>query len=86
MIPEDVPNLEELFFRLSKLIGLSKSKYWVFTAQKFSSESAYADGVIDFLSKEEELLGVTLEIAQEILNNAPLALQAAKNLFNSTDL
>ena len=32
------------------------------------------------------MLGVTLEIAQEILNNAPLALQAAKNLFNSTDI
>jgi len=70
-------------FRLSKLIGLSKSKYWIFTAQKFSSESAHNDGVIDFLSKEEELLGVTLEIAQEILNNAPLAIKAAKNLFNN---
>lgn len=68
--------------RLSNLIGLSKSKYWIFTAQKFSSESAQDDGVIDFISKDNELLGVTLEIAQEILDNAPLALKAAKNLFN----
>ena len=70
-------------FRLSKIIGLSKSKYWVFTAQKFSSESAYNDGVIDFLSKDNELLGVTLEVAQEILDNAPLAIKASKSLFNS---
>ena len=70
-------------FRLSKLAGLSKSKYWVFTAQKFSSESAYNDGIIDFLSKDNELLGVTLEIAQEVLDNAPLAIKASKSLFNS---
>jgi len=69
-------------FRLSKLIGISKSKYWIFTAQKFSSESAQEDGVIDFISKDDELLGVTLEIAQEILENAPLALKASKHLFN----
>jgi methylglutaconyl-CoA hydratase len=69
-------------FRLSKIIGISKAKYWVFTAQKFSSESAYRDGVIDFLSKDDELLGVTLEVAQEILENAPLALKASKGLFN----
>ena len=54
----------------------------VFTAQKFSSEAAYKDGVIDFLSKEDELLGVTLEISQEILENAPLAIKASKTLFN----
>ena len=66
---------------------MSKSKYWVFTAQKFTTESAYEDGVIDFLSKDDELLGVTLELAQEILENAPLAIKASKLLFNniSTD-
>ena len=74
-------------FRLSKIIGMSKSKYWVFTAQKFTTESAYEDGVIDFMSKDDELLGVTLELAQEILENAPLAIKASKLLFNniSTD-
>ncbi len=69
-------------FRLAKIIGISKAKYWVFTAQKFSSESAHQDGVVDFLSKDNELLGVTLEIAQEILENAPLAIKASKSLFN----
>ena len=69
-------------YRLAKLIGLPKSKYWIFTAQKFNAESAYGDGVIDFMSKEEELLGITLEISQEILENAPLAIKASKTLFN----
>ena len=73
-------------FRLSKIIGMSKSKYWVFTAQKFTTESAYEDGVIDFMSKDDELLGVTLELAQEILENAPLAIKASKLLFNNISL
>ena len=69
-------------FRLSNIIGLSKAKYWIYTAQKFSSENAYSDGLIDFISKDEELLGVTLEIAQEILENAPLAIKSSKKLLN----
>ena len=69
-------------FRLSNIIGLSKAKYWIYTAQKFSSENAYSDGLIDFISKDEELLGVTLEIAQEILENAPLAIKASKKILN----
>ena len=69
--------------RLSNIIGLSKAKYWIYTAQKFSSENAYSDGLIDFISKDEELLGVTLEIAQEILENAPLAIKTSKSLLNS---
>jgi len=70
--------------RLSNIIGFSKSKYWVYTAQKFSSDNAYSDGLIDFISKDDELLGVTLEIAQEILENAPLAIKASKKLFSKT--
>ena len=73
-------------FRLSKIIGMSKSKYWVFTAQKFTTESAYEDGVIDFMIKDDELLGVTLELAQEILENAPLAIKASKILFNNISI
>ena len=73
-------------FRLSNLIGVSKSKYWIYTAKKFSSEDGYNDGVIDFISKDDELLGVTLEIAQEILENAPLAIKAVKKLLINSDV
>ena len=70
--------------RLSNLIGISKAKYWIYTAQKFIAENAYNDGLIDFLAKEEELLGVTLEISQEILENAPLAIKASKEVLNAS--
>ena len=68
-------------YRLSNIVGLSKAKYWVFTAQKFSAVSAHADGAIDIITTEEELLGTTLEVAQEILDNAPLAIKSSNNLF-----
>ena len=68
-------------YRLFNLIGLSKSKYWVFTAQKFSAVTAHEDGVIDIITTEEELLGTTLEVAQEILDNAPLAIKYSNQLF-----
>ena len=71
-------------FRLSNIIGLSKAKYWVYTAQKFSCENAYSDGLIDFISKDDELLGVTLEISQEILDNAPLSIKSSKKLLNDS--
>ena len=70
-------------FRLSKIIGLSKAKYWIYTAQKFSAENAYNDGLVDFIAKDEELLGVTLEISQEILENSPLAIKASKKVLNN---
>ena len=70
-------------FRLSKIIGLSKAKYWIYTAQKFSAENAYNDGLVDFIAKDEELLGVTLEISQEILENSPLAINASKKVLNN---
>ena len=70
-------------YRLFNLIGLSKSKYWVFTAQKFSAVTAHEDGVIDIITTEEELLGTTLEVAQEILDNAPIAIKSSNKLFKS---
>ena len=70
-------------FRLSNIIGLSKAKYWIYTAQKFSAENAYNDGLVDFIAKNEELLGVTLEISQEILENSPLAIKASKRVLNN---
>ena len=70
-------------FRLINLIAKNKSKYWIFTAQKFSSENAYQEGVIDFISSDEELLGTTLELSQEILDNSPSAIIQAKSFINN---
>ncbi len=64
--------------RLPRLIGKSKAKYWIYSARKFSAEEAFIDGVVDFLSPVGEVLETAIDLADEINQNAPLAIKAAK--------
>ena len=64
--------------RLPRLIGLSRAKYWIYSARKFSAEEAFVDGAIDFLSNKGELLETAIDLADELMENAPLALRASK--------
>ena len=64
--------------RLPRLIGLSKAKYWIYSARKFSAEEAFIDGVVDFLSPDGEVLETAIDLATELMENAPLALRAGK--------
>ncbi len=64
--------------RLPRLIGLSKAKYWIFSAHQFSAEEALEDGVIDFICSDDELTETAIELAQEFLDNGPLGIRAAK--------
>ena len=68
--------------RLPRLIGESKAKRWIFTAQSFTSEEALADGVVDWLVEIDELEDVVQEIFGQITANAPLAIYAAKKSIN----
>ena len=69
--------------RLPRLIGLSRAKYWIYSARKFSAEEAFVDGAIDFLSNEGELLETTIDLADELMSNAPRALRASKYAISS---
>jgi len=69
--------------RLPRLIGLSRAKYWIYSARKFSAEEAFVDGAIDFLSNEGELLETAIDLADELMSNAPLALRASKHAISS---
>jgi len=64
--------------RLPRLIGISKAKYWIYSARKFSAEEAFIDGVVDFLSADGEVLETAIDLATELMENAPLALRAGK--------
>tara|TARA_B100000315_G_scaffold257604_1_gene307000 strand:+ start:32768 stop:33553 length:786 start_codon:yes stop_codon:yes gene_type:complete len=68
--------------RLPKLIGVSKAKYWIFSAQSFTPEEAFEDGVIDWLVTSDDLKTAVYEITKDIVCNAPLALKAAKRAIN----
>ncbi len=64
--------------RLTRLIGISKAKYWIYSARTFTAEEAFIDGTIDFIASENELFEATMDLAYEIINNAPISLRLAK--------
>ncbi|MDB3868616.1 enoyl-CoA hydratase-related protein [Candidatus Marinimicrobia bacterium] len=68
--------------RLPKLIGLSKAKYWIYSARKFSAEEAFIDGLVDFLSPNGEVLETAIDLATELMENAPLSLRASKHAIS----
>ena len=68
--------------RLPRLIGESKAKQWIFSAQSFTPEEAMGDGVVDWLVETDELDDAVQEIFGQITANAPLAIYAAKKSIN----
>ena len=68
--------------RLPRLIGESKGKQWIFSAQSFTPEEALGDGVVDWLVETDELDDAVQEIFGQIVANSPLAVKAAKKSIN----
>jgi enoyl-CoA hydratase len=64
--------------RLSRLIGISKAKELIFTARKISAEVARDFGIVNKVVEPEQLLSASVELADEIIKNAPLAVTQAK--------
>src|SRR4051812_3148182 len=64
--------------RLPRLIGETKAKELIFTAEKITSEEAYHLGLLTKVVDQEELIAVSEELAKKMLNSAPIALQQAK--------
>ncbi|KAA0550080.1 enoyl-CoA hydratase [Bacillus sp. BGMRC 2118] len=75
--------------RLPRLIGETKAKELIFTARKITAEQALKDGILSYVVSKEQLLDKCLQLAEEMMSNAPIALQQAKaaiNLGLNTDL
>ena len=64
--------------RLPRLIGLSRAKYWIFTAQRFSAKKALLDGVVDFVTNDGNALEESVNLAKKITLNSPLSLRVSK--------
>ncbi|MDQ8732737.1 enoyl-CoA hydratase [Bradyrhizobium sp. LHD-71] len=63
---------------LVQLVGPSRARLLMFTAGRIDASEAYNIGLIDRLVSETDLWNATMEIAQQIAENAPLAISAAK--------
>ncbi|KIJ07758.1 enoyl-CoA hydratase [Paxillus involutus ATCC 200175] len=74
--------------RAVRLLGMSKAKDLIFTARMLTAAEALEWGVVDYVSTAPSTaFDRALQLAQDIVKNAPLALRAAKQaLSRATDL
>jgi len=68
--------------RLARLIGRGKAKELVFTGRKVEAKEALSLGLVNEVVKQEELVKRSLEMAEVINNNGPIAVQQAKFAIN----
>ncbi|MFZ5470856.1 MAG: enoyl-CoA hydratase/isomerase family protein [Myxococcota bacterium] len=69
-------------WRLPRLVGLGRAKDLVFTGRILDAEEAYAIGLCERLV-ETDAVKAALDLAAQIAQNAPLALQVAKLSLNA---
>lgn len=68
--------------RLSRLIGPSRAKELILTARKIDAFQAFELGLVNKVVERSQLLPSSIELAEEILKNAPLAVTQAKFAIN----
>lgn len=75
--------------RLPRLIGIGKAKQLIYTAKRISATEARDLGIVEEVIESNQLLDRSIELAKEIANNGPIAVQQAKVAINNgmqTDL
>ncbi|MGS2777959.1 enoyl-CoA hydratase-related protein [Robertmurraya sp. GLU-23] len=64
--------------RLPRLIGETKALELILTARKITAEQAEQLGLVNKVTESDVLMNESLKLANEMLANAPIALQQAK--------
>lgn len=64
--------------RLPRLVGEMKAKELIFTARKFTAKEALSWGILLKVVEAENLMKTCEKLANDILNNGPLAVRQAK--------
>ena len=68
--------------RLARLIGAGRAKELIYTCRQVKAEEALAIGLVNKVTKQENLMAETLAMAQTICQKAPLAVKKSKEAIN----
>ncbi len=68
--------------RLPQLIGVARAKQMIFSGERLGADRAAQWGLVNEVLPEADLSVRADELAQRIANNAPLAVQMAKQILN----
>lgn len=66
---------------LPRLIGLAKARWLLFTGQTITAQEALSCGLVDRVVTAESLLEATKEMAHQVAERPPLAVQAVKKML-----
>ncbi|WP_231687908.1 enoyl-CoA hydratase-related protein [Bacillus sp. FJAT-27251] len=75
--------------RLAQLVGIGMAKELILTGKVITAEEAKEIGLLEKVTKREELMNEVLALAEQIVSKPPLAVQMAKRSINigaATDL
>ncbi len=64
--------------RLPRIVGKAKAKELIFTARRISAQEALSIGLVNRVVPADQVMNAACELAEEIAQNAPLALAQAK--------
>src|SRR5215510_1582071 len=64
--------------RLLALLGFSRSLYYLLTAERISPDQALQMGLVQRITPEGQAVAGAVELAQQLVNQPPLAVQAIK--------
>lgn len=68
--------------RLSRIVGFSKAKELIYTAQTVSAEEALKINLLNKITESSQLIPEAELMAQTIMKQAPLAIEASKKAIN----
>ncbi len=69
-------------YNLAESISPAKAKELIFTGKKIDAGQAEKWGIVNRVVKSEKLMDEAQEIAEEIVNNSPIAIAKAKKAIN----
>lgn len=69
-------------FRLREAVGPAKSKELIFTGKRIDAEQAKEWDIVNHVVGKDELMEETRNIAEEIIENSPVAVEKAKKAIN----
>lgn len=68
--------------RLPRLVGMGMAKQLIYTTKIIDAQEAYRIGLVNEIMPLEELMPKAIEIANEIIKNAPIAVKLCKQAVN----
>ncbi|MBT3387831.1 MAG: enoyl-CoA hydratase/isomerase family protein, partial [Desulfobacula sp.] len=64
---------------LPRLVGLAKANELLFTGKMISGEEAFLTGLVNYAVDKDKVMNKSMELANQIADNAPAAVQMMKN-------